>query len=93
MKFSAKKACFRSFQWEKWNFTTFDHPKQIFWLPRTVFPPNWKKSFRRPCWPCIFHWQRVPFKPSYGYVMGIRRGRQKGHLHPPWKLGLRTKIF
>jgi len=41
LKFSAKKGCFISFEWEKTNFTTFG--------------PTWKKSFRRPCYTYIRH--------------------------------------
>jgi len=46
LKISAKQGCFRSFEWEKTNFTTFVPPRKI--LEESIQGPPWKKSFRRP---------------------------------------------
>ena len=50
IKFLGKQGCFHSFEWVKWNLSTFPPDKSFCmpWKTPTIVPP-WKKSFRRPC--------------------------------------------
>ena len=43
----SNKICFRSFEWEKTNFTTFGHPLEKIWKNPLV-AHLWKKSVQRP---------------------------------------------